>query len=196
MNQDILYFFNNMAHTSAALDSIAKFLIQDSALIILIVIVVVYLAGILAKKELFRTTAFNAACTVVVCLIVGFVIGHFVQETRPMFALNDVTVLLPHANDSSFPSDHMLFCFAAAFGFYQLSRKFGVILMVFGLLVGIAKIYAAQHYPLDILLTIILTFVISFLYLTFISKWPLKIYSAVERRIMPFLHDDYRNDAK
>ena len=188
MNLSILHFFNDMAGRSAVLDGIVKFLIQGSFVIVALVIVAVYLLGIFARKENCRTAAVNAGAIVVLCLVIGLVIEHFVHETRPMFALDNVTVLLPHANDSSFPSDHMLFCFGAAFGFWPLGKKLSFSLMGFGLLVGIAKIFAAQHYPSDILLTILVAFIIALLYHIFIAKWINRLYTAIERRILPFLH--------
>ncbi|MCL2884935.1 MAG: phosphatase PAP2 family protein, partial [Oscillospiraceae bacterium] len=182
MNLAILHFFNNLIHRSAALDGLIIFFIQSALFIIPLVIVAVYLIGIFLKKETCRTAALNAGCLVAVCLLLGLLIEQFVHEPRPMFALDNVIVLLPHANDPSFPSDHMLLCFSAAFGFFPLSKKLSIPLMGFGLLVGAAKIAAAQHYPSDILLTILLTLVISLLYLIFISQWTEKAYLAAERR--------------
>jgi len=184
MNQNILHFFNDMAGKTAALDAIAKFLIKGSDIIIPVAILVVYFLGIFLKRERYRTAAVNTGCIVVLCLIVGFVIGKFVNETRPMFALGNVTALLPHANDSSFPSDHMLFCFGAAFGFYALNKKLGLIFMAFGLLTGIAKIYAGQHYPLDIVLTILVVYIIFLIYQAFASKWIGKLYTVIERWVV------------
>ena len=188
MNQSILHFFNDLVHKSSAVDILAKFLIDGSFLIIPLVILAVYLIGIFARKERCRVAAIHTGCIVVLCLIVGFIIGQLVFEARPMYALNNVTVLLSHSNDSSFPSDHMLFCFGTAFGFWQISKRFSVMIMIFGLLVGIAKIYAAQHYPSDILLTILVAFAVYVLYRIFISKWVANYIQLIERRIFPFLH--------
>ena len=183
MNQNILHFFNDMVHKSNIADSFVSFLIQWVPFIIAAVIVIIFIIGVIRKKEQYRISAVNAGCLVVLCLVLGFIIGQFVDEARPMFALTDVTVLLPHSNDSSFPSDHMLICFGASFGFFQLRKWFSFVLMGFGLLVGIAKIYAAQHYPSDIFLTILFVFIIYLLYRIFISKWVTKIYLTVEKRI-------------
>ena len=188
MNQSILHFFNDMAGKSAALDDVAKFFIKGSVIIIPVVILAVYFVGIFRKKELWRTAAVNTGCIVVIALVIGFIIGRLVHETRPMFASGSVTTLLPHANDSSFPSDHMLFCFGAAFGFCPLSKKLGLSLMAFGLLTGIAKVYAGQHYPLDIVLTILVVYVIYLLYQTLISKYVSKLYGKFERWILSLSH--------
>ena len=188
MNQSIVRFFNDLAGKSAVLDGLVKFLIQGSIPIICAVILAVYLIGIFARREKYRTAAISTGCLVVVCLLAGLLIEQFVHETRPMFAMSGINVLLPHANDSSFPSDHALFCFAAALGFWPLGKRLSIPLMGFGVLVGLAKIFAAQHYPLDIILTIAVALVISFLFLRFVTKWVDKLYMAIERRVLPFLH--------
>ncbi|MCL2461662.1 MAG: phosphatase PAP2 family protein [Defluviitaleaceae bacterium] len=188
MNQSILRFFNGMVHKSAAVDGIASFLIKTAPFIVAAVIVAVFAAGLVRKQEKWRAAAFVTGCLVVVCLVLGFVTGHFVNETRPVYALNNMTALLPHADDSSFPSDHMLICFGAAFGFLGLRKWLCFTLAGFGLLVGLAKVYAAQHYPSDILVTVIFVFVIYLLYRAFFSKRLAKLYLAVEKRVFPFLH--------
>lgn len=176
-----------MVHKSNTTDSIASFLIQWAPFIIAAVILIIFIIGLFGKSEQCRTSAVNTGCLIVLCLVIGFIVGQFVNETRPMFALTNVTVLLPHSNDSSFPSDHMMICFGAAFGFFQLRKSLSFALMGFGLLAGMAKIYAAQHYPSDILLTILFVFIIYLMYRIFISKRVAKIYLAIEKRIFPFL---------
>ncbi|MCL2343715.1 MAG: phosphatase PAP2 family protein [Firmicutes bacterium] len=188
MNERILHLLNDMVHKSALLDWFARFLIQGSFFIIAAAILAVYLLGIFLKKENFRSAAVNTGCIVVLCLLIGLLTEQFVHEKRPMFALDNVTALLPHADDASFPSDHMLFCFGAAFGFYPLSKKLSFSLMAFGLLVGIAKIFAAQHYPLDVLFTILGAFVIALAYRILASKRVAKGYQFLERRVLRFLH--------
>jgi len=174
-----------MVGKSVILDDIAKFLIQGIIFIIPIIILVVYFRGFYLKKKENRTAAVNTGCIVVIGLIIGSIISHLFFEARPMFALGNVTHLMSYTNDSSFPSDHMLLCFGTAFGFYPLSKKLSFWLMGFGLIVGIAKIFAAQHYPLDILGTIILVLAISILYFTLISKWITKLYVAIEKKVLP-----------
>jgi len=188
MNSGVLHFFNDMVGKSAVMDGVAKFLIQGSMVIIPLVLVLVFLLGIFLKREKYRIVAINTLGIIIICLLVGYGIGHSVNETRPMFALAHVNILLPHANDSSFPSDHTLLCFGAAFGFYLLSRKLGVVLTIFGVLVGLAKIYAAQHYPWDILLTIVVVFAIFVLYRIFALRPVSWLYTTVERRVLPSLH--------
>lgn len=59
--------------------------------------------------------------------------------------------LIPHAADSSFPSDHLTLLWAVAFSFlmHSSSRVAGLALALLGLPVAWARIYLGVHFPLD-----------------------------------------------
>lgn len=185
MDQSILYFLNGMVGKWPFVDGLAKFLINGSLVIIPLLVLLVFLFGVFLKKERYRTAAVNAACVVLLCLLIGFIIERFTFEVRPMFSLDDMVILMSHTNDSSFPSDHMLLCFGAAFGLWRLSKGLSITTMVFGLLVGLAKIFAAQHYPSDILFTILVALAIYLLYAILLRKLVTKVYQAIDRHIFP-----------
>ncbi|MCL2882262.1 MAG: phosphatase PAP2 family protein [Coriobacteriia bacterium] len=188
MNQSILLFFNSFVHRSMVLDDLGIFLIQGSLFIVPLIVLAVYVLGIVRKNERWRTGAVTAGVFVVACVVIAELLGLVIHEPRPLFVLaSQVKVLLPHANDSSFPSGHTTLCFSAAFGLYLLDKRFGIVMMVFGLLVGFAKIFAAHHYPLDIVGTILLIFVLFLLYRAFVTKWVEKTYLALEHRVLPSL---------
>jgi len=170
------------------LDDLGIFLIQGSLFIVPLIVLAVYVLGIVRKNERWRTGAVTAGVFVVACVVIAELLGLVIHEPRPLFVLaSQVKVLLPHANDSSFPSGHTTLCFSAAFGLYLLDKRFGIVMMVFGLLVGFAKIFAAHHYPLDIVGTILLIFVLFLLYRAFVTKWVEKTYLALEHRVLPSL---------
>jgi len=188
VNQSILLFFNGFVHRSVALDDLGVFLIRAGLFLVALILLLVYILGFVRKKPQWRTAAIETGVFAVACLVVGYLIGLVVREPRPLFALApQVKVLLTHSNDSSFPSDHMLVCFSVAFGLYALDKKLGISLMAFGLLVGCAKVFAAHHYPLDIVGTIVLVFILFLLYHATLSKWVGTTYRAVEHRVFPLL---------
>lgn len=59
--------------------------------------------------------------------------------------------LIPHAADSSFPSDHLTLLWAVAFSFlmHRSPRLAGMALALLGLPVAWARIYLGVHFPLD-----------------------------------------------
>lgn len=62
-----------------------------------------------------RRQAIEAGVGVCVALVLAQVIGHFWFSPRPFMA-GVGTQLIPHAPDSSFPSDHMTFAWSMAVG--------------------------------------------------------------------------------
>jgi undecaprenyl-diphosphatase len=54
-------------------------------------------------------------------------------------------------NWSSFPSDHGSYLFAIAAGLWLISRHWGLLFGVFGLWVGLGRVFVGLHYPGDIL---------------------------------------------
>ncbi|MBI2327730.1 phosphatase PAP2 family protein [Candidatus Curtissbacteria bacterium] len=74
----------------------------------------------------------------------------FIYESRP-FVVENVKPLIPHAPDNSFPSDHTLLILTVASVFYIYNRKLGIFIFLLGLVVGLARVMAKVHYPIDII---------------------------------------------
>ena len=83
-------------------------------------------------------------------LLVVQLIGLVWQHPRP-FMMDLGHTLIPHAADSSFPSDHLTLLWAVAFSFlaHQRTRLAGLALALLGLPVAWARIYLGVHFPLD-----------------------------------------------
>ena len=81
---------------------------------------------------------------------VGFGLAWY--HPRP-FAIDLGTNLLPHAPDSSFPSDHLTALWTVAFSLMWNARlrRVGVLLALLGLPMAWARIYLGVHYPFDML---------------------------------------------
>jgi undecaprenyl-diphosphatase len=54
-------------------------------------------------------------------------------------------------NWSSFPSDHGSYLFAIAAGLWLISRNWGLFFGMFGIWVGLGRVFVGLHYPSDIL---------------------------------------------
>lgn len=89
-----------------------------------------------------------------------FVTGHFIP-------------LIPHDPDNGFPSDHTLLSAAIAALVYTLNRRIGLALFALALLVGIARIAAGVHSPIDIAGSIAIAILI-----TWATNKALKAYAA------------------
>jgi undecaprenyl-diphosphatase len=62
-----------------------------------------------------------------------------------------VHLLIPHAADPSFPSDHATLAFSLAFSLLFANRRVGLLMLGLALITGISRVYVGVHYPGDIL---------------------------------------------
>jgi undecaprenyl-diphosphatase len=68
---------------------------------------------------------------------------------RP-FVTEHVKPLISHPADNGFPSDHALLTMTLTAITYYFSRKIAAIMLVFTILVGVARVLAKVHSPIDI----------------------------------------------
>lgn len=87
--------------------------------------------------------------------------GFLFYNPRP-FVVNHFTPLITHASNNGFPSDHALLSFALAFLVFVFNRKLGLILVVFGIIVGFARIYTGVHSIVDVLGSFIISGSVTF----------------------------------
>ena len=85
----------------------------------------------------------------VVALGIGQVLAALLPESRP-FVLDHFTPLVPHAADSSFPSDHLLVLGALVGGVLMASRPLAAVAALMALLVAAARVFVGIHHPVDV----------------------------------------------
>ncbi|NTY41686.1 MULTISPECIES: undecaprenyl-diphosphatase [Burkholderia cepacia complex] len=97
-----------------------------------------------------RRQAIEAGVGVCVALALAQVIGHFWFSPRPFMA-GVGTQLIPHAPDSSFPSDHMTFAWSVAVGLMLggTTRLTGYVMAAMAVAIAWGRIYAGVHWPFD-----------------------------------------------
>lgn len=97
-------------------------------------------------------------------VVVAKLLGRLWLRTRPIDALVAQKEILFTRPTSSFPSDHALFLFALATGFYfSGQRKIGGWLLVVAFLVSFARVVIAVHYPLDVVVGALLGLLVGWL---------------------------------
>ena len=103
-------------------------------------------AGKRAKNQLVL-----ALVTALVAAVILDKIGaKLYYDPRP-FAQHGIKPLISHAADNGFPSEHTLFSvtIGAVMAFYR--RRLGLLAIVIALVVGIARVAAHVHSPVDII---------------------------------------------
>ncbi|OGZ44768.1 MAG: hypothetical protein A3E08_01285 [Candidatus Wildermuthbacteria bacterium RIFCSPHIGHO2_12_FULL_49_13] len=90
---------------------------------------------------------------VITAALVAWGLAHLIKylypHARPS-TLADTYVLLPE-KDSSFPSGHATFFSALATALYFYHKRLGLLYALGALLIGLARVVAGIHWPIDIL---------------------------------------------
>ena len=81
--------------------------------------------------------------------IITNAIKFFYHAARPFQALNLAPLIMKQ--DGGFPSEHAAILFALAMTIFYFSKKLGWWYLAFALVVGLARIFAGVHWPVDIL---------------------------------------------
>jgi undecaprenyl-diphosphatase bcrC len=115
--------------------------------------------GIYYKDKTLLKTSIHTVVFLGIILITHSIIGFIVQEPRPFIA-HTVHLLIPHAADSSFPSTHAMAMTAIALPIFATYKRLGSILLTGTIVTGFAKVFVGHHYPLDIIMGILITYLL------------------------------------
>lgn len=80
----------------------------------------------------------------------SYIFKFVTHSYRPSAILPNVSSLFP-GTGYAFPSGHAAFFMALAFALFFSHKKIGYAFMFFALLIGLARIIAGVHFPIDIL---------------------------------------------
>lgn len=146
LNDALFLLLNASAHPSAALLAVAKFF----AVYAIWTVPAALAAGWLRGGERTRKLLLEAAASGLIGLAFNQLIELAWQHPRP-FVIGLGHTFIPHAADSSFPSDHLTLLWAVAFSLLMDRglRIAGLALALLGLPLAWARIYLGVHFPLD-----------------------------------------------
>ncbi|WP_395140013.1 phosphatase PAP2 family protein [Armatimonas sp.] len=100
-------------------------------------------------KERRLPFAVQAVCAGALALVLAKVGEHFITSTRPYIAHN-LTPLIAASRDNGFPSDHTLLSATLALLVLTVRRPVGAALLILALCVGVSRVLALVHSPIDI----------------------------------------------
>ena len=147
-NTALFLLLNAPAHPATLWVDLAMF----SADYLIFSIPLLLVAGWLTSTETTRRHLLEAFIAGMVGLALNQLIGLFWQHPRP-FMIGLGHTLIPHAADSSFPSDHMTLMCSVGLSLLlpAVTRPWGFGLLLLALPVAWARIYLGVHFPLDML---------------------------------------------
>ena len=129
------------------MDNLTIFVAKYLLVFVVLGIVVIWL---MLPKEQRGQAAVTIVTTGILALILSRIAGSLYYDPRP-FVNHNVIPLIPHAADNGFPSDHALFTMALTAIAFFYNKKIAWIMLALTALVGIARVMAHVHSPIDII---------------------------------------------
>ena len=158
MNEGVFAVLNGLAGQSVALDALIIFTAVWLPWVLIVGVAFFLFRERFTHPQLFfmpsRTHARELGilfCTALVAWILAQVFKDFFGAPRPFEVLQQMHPLISKSGMDSFPSGHATFFSALALGLYWYHRKLGYLYFTGALAVGLARIIAGVHFPVDIL---------------------------------------------
>lgn len=142
------YFFNNLVGKWPVFDATIVFLADYfEYFVVALFIAILFLAPFYKDKLKVFLTA------VISVVLSRFIITEIIRflYCRPRPFISYAVSRLVSENHCSFPSGHATFFFALAMATYFYNKKLGAWFFAAAILMGLSRVIAGVHYPLDIL---------------------------------------------
>lgn len=158
LDWSIFHAINGLAGHIGIIDDVMKFCAQYLVFVLALMVATLWITpgedyGVDVRRQ--RLVAY-AVLSALLALAINAAITHIWFRPRP-FELHpkQVTLLVPHAPDSSFPSDHAAGSFALVAAVIVSAdlwaRRLGVIALIFAVIICFARVFVGDHYPFDVL---------------------------------------------
>ena len=183
MNYWLFSLINDMANQSIVLDALMIVISKVGPYIYIFILAGLYMQGFRTRNFKLRGESFATGVLFLICLLGSFILGSMFYENRP-FVDHTVVLIVNHAADASFPSDHAVGTMALACGILYYRWNLGTWMVYGSILVGISRVFVGNHYPGDILGAFILVWILTALYNKLLRRGVVRVYKGLDRRLM------------
>lgn len=181
MDFALFKMINGMAGSNIFLDGTMILLSKVGPYIFLLVLIYMYWLGYSYNRMDLRANVFSTGVLLILSFIASMLIGIIYYEARPFVTYpNEVHLILAHAPDASFPSDHSVGAMAIAMGILPFRRKLGVFLIFFAFLVGFSRVFVGNHYPGDVFGAFLMVWIVTYGYNFYIRNTIINLYESWE----------------
>jgi undecaprenyl-diphosphatase len=94
------------------------------------------------------------AALLVMLVTNNIILKNLIARTRPYAAhpelVEELANIIHVPSSYSFPSGHTVSAMAAAFTVFTQHKKLGAVILVFGTLMGLSRLYVGVHFPTDV----------------------------------------------
>lgn len=153
LNHYLFYKINATPDSPYWLITLAHWIAQDLIMLVPIILLVMWLWS--TRRRL----VINSAMALVIAFTLTTLIRAIYPHARP-FVEGVGYQFLDHSTSPSLPSNHgtIIFTLAIAFLFWDY-LKYGISLLIVGLLIAWSRIYLGVHWPLDMLAAMVVSWV-------------------------------------
>jgi undecaprenyl-diphosphatase len=147
----ILHALNgSLAHHEEAQDTARIF--NAWAIVVLVALAAgIWFVALPGGSNRSKLAAVSSALAGGLALLFNAVLGSLWFHQRPFVDHPRADLLLVHhAADNSFPSDHTSVAFGVAFAVLAFHRKLGILLVLVAAAVGVDRMLVGVHYPVDV----------------------------------------------
>jgi len=130
--------------------------------LLILIIGIAFLYFLRQPRDKQKQLAIFGLIVCVLAFIVARLTSQLYFDARP-FVAGHFSPLIPHDPDNGFPSDHTLLASAVAMVILYFNRKMGMLLVMLAVLVGMSRVMAGVHHPMDIIGSIVISVGVSLL---------------------------------
>jgi undecaprenyl-diphosphatase len=132
-------------------DVVAK-RVAESQFEVALVLLLLLVVGLVARRNRLLVGVLAALAAAALALLGNVIVSSLWYRARPFVAHpRTVHLLVHHARDASFPSDHAAALAGITVALLAFVWELGLLALLWSLLVGLARVYVGEHYPGDIL---------------------------------------------
>jgi undecaprenyl-diphosphatase len=147
-DEKILFELRKLIGKSLVLDDIWRLLAIDLVYLIPVFLVINWFLNVKSREASIRGTIMGAFGWLVLTRLISLIW----YRPRPVDSGIGIKEFVFHRPTYSFPSDHALFSFAVASGFYfGGQKKIGIVLYIVAFLISFSRVVVGVHFPLDVL---------------------------------------------
>jgi undecaprenyl-diphosphatase len=157
MNNTVFFFFYNFAHHYTFFDKIIVFTADIFPYIVILLAGLFLLfyykiisSGFSLKVKQKWQAIFSVFFVGAFSWCIAEIIKILIHSPRPFIALSNVWSLFSETG-YAFPSQHATFFASISMMIFAINKKVGYVFLIFTLLIGIARITAGVHFPVDII---------------------------------------------
>lgn len=126
------------------------FIIFAAQYLYLVVAVLGLLVALLSSKQVKKNYVKLTLGAFPLSYILSKILALFIIDPRPFIVLH-IQPLIHASTDNGFPSDHTLLTMTIAAIIFAYNKKAGIFLACLSVLVGVGRVLASVHHPLDIM---------------------------------------------